>query len=43
LSIQAVIAYEQDLPEHQKTGFVPHKKSACVSGVPEEKPLSWKH
>ena len=33
LSIQAVIAYEQDLPEHQKTGFVPHKKSACDSGV----------
>ena len=43
LSIQAVIAYEQDLPEHQKTGFVPHKKSACDSGVAEEKPLSWKH
>ena len=22
LSMQAVIAYEQDLPEHQRTGFV---------------------
>jgi uncharacterized protein YeaC (DUF1315 family) len=43
LCMQAVIAYELDFPEHQKTGFVPSKKSDCRSGVPEEKPISWKH
>ena len=43
LSMQAVIAYEQDLPEHQRTGFVTPKKSTCDSDVPEEEPLSWKH
>ena len=43
LSMQAVIAYEQDLPEHQRTGFVPPKQSACDLGVPEEEPLSWKY
>ena len=43
LSMQAVIAYEQDLPKHQRTGFVPPKQSPCDSGVPEEEPLSWKY
>ena len=43
LCMQAVIAYEKDVPEHQKTGFVPSKKSACDSSVAREEPLSWKH
>ena len=43
LCMQAVIAYEQDLPENRKTGFVPSKKSDCEIGDLEEKPLSWKH
>ena len=43
LSMQAVIAYAQDLPTRHRTGFVPPKQAACESGVPEEEPLSWKY
>lgn len=42
LSIQAIIAYEKDFPEAERTGFVPPKGAACDPLESEEKPISWK-
>ncbi len=37
--LQAVIAYEHlNLPEHERTGYVPPKTTACES--PEQEPMT---
>jgi len=42
ICLQAVIAYEfHNLPEDQRTGYVPPKNSACAHT--DETPLKWKH
>ena len=44
LCIQAVIAYDQRKPEHERTGYVPPKISACepVEPAGDQQPLKWK-
>jgi|TARA_B100000768_G_scaffold100969_1_gene94000 hypothetical protein len=43
LCMQAIIAYEQALPEDQRTGYVPPKKTPCAPDTNEPQPLSWKN
>lgn len=41
--MQAVIAYDQRKPEHERTGYVPPKPTPCADTEPSEQPISWKH
>lgn len=42
ICMQAIIAYEyHNLPEDQRTGYVPPKESACAHI--DEAPLKWTH
>jgi hypothetical protein len=41
--MQAIIAYEQALPEDQRTGYVPPKTTPCAPDASEPQPLSWKN
>jgi hypothetical protein len=42
LCMQAIIAYEESMPEDQRTGYVPPKVEPC--DIPDEvQPLSWKN
>jgi uncharacterized protein len=46
LCMQAIIAYEQRVPEEQRTGYVPPKTTACSTDLPDdhldnEQPLKW--
>jgi uncharacterized protein YeaC (DUF1315 family) len=43
LCMQAIIAYEQALPEDQRTGYVPPKTIPCAPDASEPQPLSWKN
>jgi len=41
--MQAVIAYEhKNLPEDQRTGYVPPKEDPCATGDKIEQVLKWK-
>ena len=42
LCMQAIIAYDQRKPEHERTGYVPEKKSACATDD-KPKPIKWDH
>ena len=45
LCLQAIIAYEQRVPEDQRTGYVPPKTDPCESPMMvdhEPKPVKWK-
>jgi len=42
LCIQAIIAYDQRYPEHQRTGYVPPKSTECETPAAEQ-PLKWEH
>ncbi|MDA0794880.1 MAG: DUF1315 family protein [Proteobacteria bacterium] len=41
LCMQAVIAYEESMPEQQRTGYVPPKNTACEPSDGEQA-LVWK-
>ena len=46
LCMQAIIAYEQRVPEEQRTGYVPPKTTACSTDLPDDhldsqQPLKW--
>jgi len=43
ICMQAIIAYEhKNLPEEQRTGYVPPKKSACDhDDADDETPIKW--
>ena len=45
LCLQAIIAYEQRVPEEQRTGYVPPKTSPCAEPPADhpddEQPLKW--
>jgi hypothetical protein len=41
--MQAIIAYDQQKPESERTGYVPPKPTPCADTVPAEQPLNWKH
>ena len=36
LCMQAIIAYEQNKPEDQRTGYVPPKTTACNTDLPDD-------
>ena len=42
LCMQAIIAYDQRKPEHERTGYVPEKESACATDD-KPKPIKWDH
>lgn len=45
LCLQAIIVYEQRIPEEQRTGYVPPKTSPCAEPSADhsdtEQPLKW--
>ena len=41
--MQAIIAYDQQKPTEQRTGYVPPKPTPCADSAPSEEPISWKH
>jgi uncharacterized protein YeaC (DUF1315 family) len=41
LCMQAIIAYDQRKPEHERTGYVEPKKPDCVPKA-NEQPVKWK-
>jgi len=43
LCMQAIIAYEQGIPEDQRTGYVPPKTTPCGPESVEPQPLAWKN
>tara|TARA_B110000305_G_scaffold146612_1_gene162838 strand:+ start:176 stop:475 length:300 start_codon:yes stop_codon:yes gene_type:complete len=43
LCMQAIIAYEQGIPEDQRTGYVPPKTTACGPESVAPQPLAWKN
>ena len=45
LCMQAIIAYEQRVPEDQRTGYVPPKSTPCDSDTQpqDEQPLKWQN
>ena len=43
ICLQAVITYEHhNLPEDERTGYVPSKKTACARDEHGEQPLKWR-
>ncbi len=40
LCMQAIIAYDQRKPEHERTGYIETKKTECAPKA-AEKPLKW--
>ena len=43
LCMQAIIAYEQGIPEDQRTGYVPPKTTPCGPESVEPQLLAWKN
>ena len=41
LCMQAIIAYEESMPKHQRTGYVPPKNTACEP-LDQEQTIVWK-
>jgi len=41
LCMQAIIAYDQRKPEHERTGYVEPKKTDCAPKATEQ-PVKWK-
>ena len=48
LCMQAIIAYDQRVPEEQRTGYVPPKTTPCGTDLPKDHPqdeqtLKWRN
>ena len=45
LCMQAVIAYDRNLPEEQRVGYLPSKETPCESAASadSETPVKWQH